>query len=111
VVLLALVTVPLPLAPNVPVLAALVFVGGFTISPTLIAAFALLEELVPAPSRTEGLTWFSTGIGIGLAAAASLTGQVVDTAGGRASFGVAVASGALAALLALAGARRLRPAG
>jgi predicted MFS family arabinose efflux permease len=88
-----------------------VFVGGFTISPTLIAAFALLEELVPAPSRTEGLTWFSTGIGIGLAAAASLTGQVVDTAGGRASFGVAVASGALAALLALAGARRLRPAG
>jgi hypothetical protein len=89
----------------------LVFVGGFTISPTLIAAFALLEELVPAVSRTEGLTWFSTGIGIGLAAAASATGQVVDAAGGRAAFGVAVASGGLAALLALAGARRLSPAG
>ena len=107
VVLLALVTVPLPAAPNVPVLAALVFVGGFTISPTLIAAFALLEELVPAPSRTEGLTWFSTGIGIGLAAAASVTGQVVDAASGRAAFGVAVGSGMLAAALALAGARTL----
>ncbi len=106
-----LVTVPLPLAPNVPVLAALVFVGGFTISPTLIAAFALLEELVPAPSRTEGLTWFSTGIGIGLAAAASVTGQVVDAASGRAAFGVAVGSGVLAAVLALAGARQLTPAG
>jgi MFS family permease len=107
VVLLAAVTVPLPFAPNVPVLAALVFVGGFTISPTLIAAFALLEELVPAVSRTEGLTWFSTGIGIGLAAAASATGQVVDAAGGRAAFGVALAFGILAALLALAGAGRL----
>ena len=107
VVLLAAVTVPLVFAPNVPVLAALVFVGGFTISPTLIAAFALLEELVPAVSRTEGLTWFSTGIGIGLAAAASVTGQVVDAAGGRAAFGVAVASGVLAALFALAGARYL----
>jgi hypothetical protein len=40
-----------------------------------------------------------------------VTGQVVDTAGGRASFGVAVASGALAALLALAGAGTLRRAG
>jgi MFS family permease len=111
VVLLAAVMVPLPLAPNVPVLAALVFVGGFTISPTLIAAFALLEQLVPAASRTEGLTWFSTGIGIGLATAASATGQVVDAAGGRAAFGVAVGSGVVAALLAVGGARRLSPAG
>jgi predicted butyrate kinase (DUF1464 family) len=56
------------------------------------------------------LTWFSTGIGIGLAVAASATGQVVDAYGGRAAFGVSVGSGVLAALLALAGARRLRTA-
>ena len=61
------------------------FVGGFAISPGLIAAFALLELLVPQPPRTEGLAWFSTGIGIGLAAAASVTGQVVDAASGRAA--------------------------
>jgi MFS family permease len=109
VVLFAAVTVPLPFAPNVPALAGLVFVAGFTISPTLIAAFALLEELVPAASRTEGLTWFSTGVGIGLAAAATATGQVVDAAGGRAAFGVTVGSGVLAAVLALAGARKLTP--
>jgi MFS family permease len=111
VVVLALVTVPLPLAPTVPALAVLVFLAGFAISPALIAGFALLELIVPARSRTEGLTWFGTGIGVGLAVAASLTGQVVDAAGGRAAFGVAVASGALAALLVLAGARRLSPAG
>jgi hypothetical protein len=43
--------------------------------------------------------------------AASVTSQVVDAASGRAAFGVAVGSGVLAALLALAGARKLTPAG
>jgi MFS family permease len=104
---LALVTVPLLLAPNIPTLAVLVFIAGFAISPALIAGFSLLERLVPAESRTEGLTWFSTGIGLGLAIAASLTGQVVDAAGARVALGVTVGSGALAALLALAGARTL----
>jgi MFS family permease len=107
VLVLAVVCVPLPLAPSVPVLAVLVFVAGFAISPMLIAAFALLERLVPAASRTEGLTWFSTGLGLGLALAASLTGQVVDAASGRTALTVTVVSGLLAGVLALAGARTL----
>lgn len=110
VVLLAAVLLPLPLADNVPTLAALVFAAGFMISPTLIAAFALLETLVPAEARTEGLTWFSTGLGLGLAVGASLTGQIVDESSGRAALGVTVAAGVLAAVLALAGARLLTPA-
>ena len=110
VVLLAVVVAPLPAAPNVPVLAVLVFVAGFAISPMLIAGFALLERLVPAESRTEGLTWFGTGLGLGLALAASLAGQVADAVSGRAALGVTVGSGLLAAVLALAGARTLRPA-
>jgi MFS family permease len=111
VAVLALVTVPLLFAPGVPALAVLVFLAGFAISPALIAAFALLELLVPAGSRTEGLTWFSTGLGLGVALAASVTGQVVDAAGGRAAYGVTVGAGVLAALIALAGLRRLSPAG
>lgn len=110
VLLLAAATVPLPFAPGVVVLAGLAFLGGFAISPALIAGFALLDRLVPARSRTEGLAWFSTGVGIGLALSSSVTGQVVDAAGGRAGLGVTVASGLLAAAIALAGARRLRPA-
>jgi MFS family permease len=103
--LLALVTVPLLAAGTVPVLAVLVFLAGFAISPALIAGFALLEQVVPAVSRTEGLTWFSTGLGLGVALAASIAGQVVDATGARAAFGVTVAAGGLAALIALAGAR------
>jgi MFS family permease len=109
VLLLAAATVPLPLAPGVAALAALAFLGGGAISPALIAGFALLDRLVPVPSRTEGLAWFSTGIGIGLALSSSAAGQVVDAAGGRAALGVTVAGGALAALVVLAGARRLDP--
>jgi MFS family permease len=111
VTVLALLTGPLLFAPAVPALAALVFVAGFAISPALIAGFGLLEQLVPAPSRTEGLAWFSTGLGLGLAAAASLAGQVVDASGARAAFGVTVAAGALAALVAMAGARTFSRAG
>lgn len=109
VVLLAVVIAPLPLARAVPVLAVLVFVAGFAISPMLIAAFALLESLVPATSRTEGLTWFSTGLGLGVALSAALAGQVVDAVSGRAALGVTVAAGLLAAVLVLGGARWLTP--
>lgn len=109
VLLLAGATLPLPFAPNVVVLTVLVFVGGFAISPGLIAGFALLDLLVPQRVRTEGLAWFSTGIGVGLAASSSVTGQVVDAASGRAALGVTVAAGVLSAALVLLGARRLRP--
>jgi len=111
VVVLALVTVPLLAAGNVPALAVLVFLAGFAISPALIAGFALLEQLVPAASRTEGLTWFSTGMGLGVAVSASVAGQVVDATGARAAFGVTVAAGLLTALVALAGARTFSRAG
>ena len=109
VLLLAAATVPLPFAPNVAALAVLVFLGGFAISPALIAGFALLDRLVPHRSRTEGLAWFSTGIGVGLAVSSSVAGQVVDAADGRAALGVTVAAGVLSAVAVLLGARRLRP--
>ncbi|HZB48169.1 MAG TPA: MFS transporter, partial [Mycobacteriales bacterium] len=106
VLLLAGATLPLPLAPNVAALAVLVFLGGFAISPGLIAGFALLDLLVPHRVRTEGLAWFSTGIGVGLAASSSVAGQVVDAASGRAALGVTVAAGVLSGALVLLGARR-----
>lgn len=108
VLLLAAATLTLPLASGVLALAVLAFVGGSAISPALIAGFALLERLVPARFRTEGLAWFSTGLGVGLALSSAVAGQVVDAAGGRAALGVTVAAGLLAAVLVLAGVRWLR---
>jgi predicted MFS family arabinose efflux permease len=103
----ALSIVPLPFVPNLPLLAGVVFVAGFTISPTLIAAFGLVEDRVPASQLTEGLTWSTTGIGLGITVASALAGQVIDGYGASNAFLVSLASGLCAAIVALFAARTL----
>lgn len=98
-----------PLAPGTTVLAATAFGVGFTISPTLISGFGLVEELVPPAALTEGLTWASTGLGLGVALGSSTAGQVVDAGGARRAFVVTVVSGLLALAVARAGRRWLTP--
>lgn len=98
-----------PLTDRVEVLAAVAFVSGFAISPTIIGAFALVETLAPPAALTEGLTWMTTGLGAGIALAASVAGRVIDASGARSAFVVALVSGAVAVVLALSGARRLAP--
>ena len=97
---------------SVLVLAALLFVAGFAISPTLIAGNALVGELV-APSRlTEGLTWISTSLGLGVAAGAALAGAWVEAAGARSALTLPALCGALAAAVVAVGWRsivRVRP--
>ena len=45
-----------------PVLTVIIFVVGLGIAPTLITAFTLIQQLVPAAALTESMGWFSTGI-------------------------------------------------
>jgi len=94
--LLALGLVPLLLAPSIALMAPAAFLAGFAISPTLIAAFALVEELVPVASRTEGFSWLNSGLGVGIALGFAASGAVADSAGARTAFVVAL-GGALAA--------------
>lgn len=88
------------LAGSPPVLATLLFCSGFAISPTMIASVALVEQTVPSTRLTEGMTWMTTGLAVGIAPGAAATGAVVDAAGASASFWVPVAGGAVAAVLA-----------
>jgi predicted MFS family arabinose efflux permease len=102
--------VALPFIPSLTGLTAMFFAAGFAISPTLISGFALVESLARPGQLTEGLTWLTSGILIGVTAGTALSGWVIDAAGaGRACY-VPVVSGAIAALSAYAGARWLRPA-
>jgi MFS family permease len=103
---LALLMVPLPFVDGFVLLAVFLFLSGFAISPTLIASFAWIEETVPSGRLTEGITLFTTGLGIGLAPGAALVGMVVDASGASASFWVTVAAGAVGAALAFATATR-----
>jgi MFS family permease len=109
---LAVLMVPLPFVHGFWLLGACLFLSGFAVSPTLIAAFAWVEASVPPSRLTEGITLFITGLMVGVAPGAALVGIVVDAAGASAGFWVSVGAGALGAALALSTAvvARERPA-
>ncbi|QYA16606.1 MFS transporter [Rhizobium sp. AB2/73] len=90
---LALTSLPLLAAStSVALLAFAVFLSGVAISPTFITAFGLIERRVPEAMLTEGVTWVMTGIGIGMALGAFVSGWVVDSFGPANGFWVSVAA-------------------
>jgi MFS family permease len=96
---LLLTSVPLLLVQSVGTLAAAIFLSGIAVSPTFITAFGLIERKVTPALLTEGVTWVMTGIGIGMALGAFVSGWVVDTFGARSGFSVTLASASLAVLI------------
>ncbi|TAV64932.1 MFS transporter [Rhizobium leguminosarum] len=108
VAILALTSLPLLVAgSSVTLLAIAVFVSGIAISPTFITAFGLIERRVPESVLTEGVTWVMTGIGIGMALGAFVTGWVVDSYGPQSGFWVSAAAGAATVLIIALGQRTL----
>ncbi len=83
-------------------------IAGIAISPTLITAMALVERLVPAAKLTEGMTWTTTGLAIGVAVGSSVGGWTVDGAGAAAGYWVPLTAGVFGVLTAAAGLKRLR---
>lgn len=100
-------TVPLLFVTNLVVLAAALFVAGLSISPTIVTSLGLIERIVPASKLTEGMTWATTGLTIGVAFGASACGWVVDGMGAAAGYDVTAVAGGLAAATAVLGIRRL----
>ncbi|EST34433.1 MFS transporter [Streptomyces roseochromogenus] len=100
--------IPLLLVGNLPLLAVALFVAGLSIAPTMITTMSLIEEHVPRAKITEGMTWVSTGLAVGVALGSSVAGSVIDAAGARAGYGVPAVSGAAAVAVGFLGYRRLR---
>ncbi|MEU5435088.1 MFS transporter [Streptomyces sp. NPDC020719] len=100
--------IPLQLAGSLPFLAVALFVAGLSIAPTMVSTMALVEQHVPRSKLTEGMTWTSTGLAVGVALGSSAAGWAVDAAGARSGYLVPVVAGALAAAVAFSGYRRLR---
>ncbi|MDO5638257.1 MAG: MFS transporter [Neisseria sp.] len=76
-------------------LAIVVFLSGLFFAPTMIVAMSLVEKIVPENWLTEGMTWLLSGLNIGVAAGAMLTGKAVDALGVQAGYWVAVSGGIL----------------
>ncbi|MEV5240610.1 MFS transporter [Streptomyces cinnamoneus] len=102
--------IPLQLVGNLPFLAVALFVAGLSIAPTMVTTMALVEQYVPRAQLTEGMSWTSTGLAVGVALGSSAAGWAVDAAGAGAGYAVPGVAGVLAAAGAFLGYRRLRPA-
>ncbi|MEV6109895.1 MFS transporter [Streptomyces sp. NPDC051940] len=87
---------------SAPLLGVLGLLVGVCIAPALITGFTLVDQLVPAASRTEAFTWLTGSVALGQAAAASAAGQLTDAGGSSLGFLVPLAGTGLAAVTLLA---------
>ncbi len=106
---MACVMLPLPFVRGLPVLAVVLFLAGFAISPTLVACVSLIQAHVPASRLTEGITWLMTGIGLGIAPGAAVAGRIIDGYGASAAYAVPAVGGVLAAVVAAMTPARVQP--
>ncbi|AWM92882.1 MFS transporter [Pseudomonas sp. 31-12] len=108
-VLVTAVTGVLPIfSPNVYILSGMLFVAGMSFAPTMVVVMNLGTIIVPPSRITEGLTWMSTGISIGVALGGVAAGLIIDVYGARAGFGVAIVAGIFMVVVVLLGLPALR---
>ncbi len=98
-VLLTVGCVPLLAVTDVPALAGALVVPGLLIPPVLILTAILTEALVDRSVLTQAFAWQASASAGGTAAAAALTGQLIDTYGARYGFLVMVVAITAAAVL------------
>ncbi|GAA3800277.1 MFS transporter [Cellulomonas soli] len=94
---------------SLPALAAVMFVTGIAIAPTLVNGNGLVQDLVPPERLTEGLTWVGTSLGVGVSVGSSIAGAQIDAHGSRSGFLVVVVSAVCAVLATFVALRTLRP--
>jgi MFS family permease len=96
--------------PGLLALAAVGFVSGMWIAPTVTAGYAILEAQAPPHRQTESMAWLSSTISVGVALGSAVAGHIIDAHGARFGFGVGAACGIAAILVTLAGQRKLTTA-
>ncbi|CAG9000326.1 MAG: hypothetical protein CENE_02321 [Candidatus Celerinatantimonas neptuna] len=110
-ILVTAITAILPiLSPDVYTMTAMVFVASLSFAPTMVVVMKLGTIIVPPAKLTEGLTWMTTGISIGVALGSAISGRIIDVYGARAGFGVPIAAGLVMVVVVLIGLRALRAA-
>ena len=93
--------------PNLIVLAAVIYLCGLTIAPTLIAGYSLIESTSLPGRSTEAMAWLSTGISVGVACGATAAGFILDAFGPRWGYALAAVAGVVATAMYLGGLRRV----
>ncbi|EJF89255.1 MFS transporter [Bartonella tamiae] len=105
----AITTLPLLLVIDLWSLTIVLFIAGAACSPTIIICMSLVENIVPNEKLTEGMSWAITGMAVGVAAGAAMSGQLIDTYKPESGFYISMIGGFLAFLIALIGQHYLKP--
>jgi predicted MFS family arabinose efflux permease len=101
VVALTALMAPTPLIGSSVAMGVLLFLAGFAIAPTLIAAVSFIEQTVPASRLTEGISMLHTTMAAGIAPGAAVAGVVVDAHGPHAAYLVPLCSGLIGVVAAI----------
>lgn len=100
----------LPLIDGVATFGAAMFAAGFGVSAVLIGSLQLIERAVPRSRLTQSLALAISGIQVGFALAAALTGQLIDAGGAHQGLAVGSVSAAGGLLLVVVSRPALRRA-
>lgn len=97
---LAVLMAPLLVVDNLYLMALVLFLAGFAISPTLIGSMSRAEQVLPRGRLTEGMAILQSGLAAGVALGAPAAGLVIDHVDASASYGVTVVAAVLGAAIA-----------
>ena len=100
---LGLGTIPILLAPSIPMMILAVFVTGVAIAPTLITGNLFVELVAPPNKMTEAFAWMGSAAAAGVAVGSATAGYLVDEFGVRGGQIGAMTGGLLAALVIVLG--------
>ena len=93
---------PVLLARDLVPLAGVLTIAGMATAPTLIIGISLAQRVLPEAQINEGLMVIMTGLTIGVAAGAAISGRIIERVEAHAGYSVAVAVGVLSCVFALA---------
>lgn len=103
-VVLTGVTASLPLLSfNIYTMAVMVFIAGMSFAPTMVIMMSLGAVIIPKKNITEGFTWMSTGVSVGVASGAGVSGVIVDRFSPLVGFYVSSVAGLLMIFIAYKG--------
>lgn len=96
-------SIPILLAPNIPMMAVTVFITGLAISPGMIVGNLFVEQLAPQGKLTEAFAWLGSAMATGAALGSIVAGYLVDEFGIRGGQWSAVVGGVACGVIVTVG--------
>lgn len=111
IVLVSVSLVPLLIINSIGQLMIVVLFAGVFVAPTMIITMGLVQKVIPKEKLTEGISWATAGLGIGVAFGSSIAGNVIDFYGPQSGFNVAIIASVIGVVFAISGYKILKTQG